>query len=29
VLPVGHTAMLMSQQVTRRLLRFIQSGSFG
>ena len=29
VLPVGHTGMLMSQQVSRRMLRFIQSGSFG
>ena len=29
VLPVGHTGMLMSPQVTRRMLRFIQSGSFG
>jgi len=29
VLPVGHTAMLMSQQVSRRMVRFIQSGSFG
>jgi pimeloyl-ACP methyl ester carboxylesterase len=29
VLPVGHTAMLMSPQVTRRLLRFIETGSFG
>jgi pimeloyl-ACP methyl ester carboxylesterase len=29
VLPVGHTGMLMSHQVTRPMLRFIQSGSFG
>jgi pimeloyl-ACP methyl ester carboxylesterase len=29
VLPVGHTAMLMSHQVCRRMVRFIQCGSFG
>ena len=29
VLPVGHTAMLMSQQVVKRMIRFIDSGSFG
>lgn len=29
VLPVGHTAMLMSPLLVRRMLRFIESGSFG
>ena len=29
VLPVGHTAMLMSPQVVRRMLHFIEGGSFG
>ena len=29
VLPVGHTGMLMSQQVVRRMLRFFESGTFG
>jgi pimeloyl-ACP methyl ester carboxylesterase len=29
VLPVGHTAMLMSPQVTRRMLHFLETGSFG
>lgn len=28
VLPVGHTAMLVSPQVTRRIVRFIAQGSF-
>lgn len=28
VLPVGHTAMLMSPLVVRRMLRFIETGSF-
>lgn len=28
VLPVGHTGMLMSSQVARRMIRFIESGSF-
>ena len=28
VLPVGHTAMLMSQQVVKRMIRFVESGSF-
>ena len=28
VLPVGHTAMLMSHQVVKRMIRFIDSGSF-
>ena len=29
VLPVGHTAMLISQTVARRMLCFIQNGTFG
>lgn len=29
VLPVGHTAMLMSPQVVRRMLHFFEGGSFG
>lgn len=29
VLPVGHTAMLISPQVVRRMLHFIECGSFG
>ena len=29
VLPVGHTAMLMSPLVVRRMLHFFEEGSFG
>ena len=29
VLPVGHTAMLMSQQVVKRMIRFVEAGTFG
>ena len=29
VLPVGHTGLLMSRQVVKRMLRFFETGSFG
>ena len=28
VLPVGHTGLLMSQQVVRHMIRFVDTGSF-